>query len=354
MKFVFLLILSILALLTACSNESPEPIHFKQPNFNTINTTYWDYPSQQVFNSFMSIEFDGLSYANKRKMAEVLLTHNYSGEAITVLDSIDAVKSQYLVYLLLLANYTNGDFEKALDIFINEKSNKSNLPLVNLYYKILLELGRGKEVISHFVLNKHADFITNYYLALAYLQDNQCNKTIPLLTTVIDKNPNANKLYAPLATALQKCNRLQEANEARLKHGTIALPANDEFAQRLEKNGNPVKYTNELLRIATSQNDSTKIRGLSEQLIQYKYFSTELYVNYAIALRQARLLNQANLALFEAIKLNGSHEKSYQLLFEFNRASNKAIAKEAINNLIQLDPSNTLYKKAKNYLENSE
>lgn len=349
------LILSVvfLVLLNACGKDAEtESQQIPTPQLLSINPQYWDKPSKDFLREYLAVPQDKLSYSQKKHLSEILIVHEKPVHAINLLETMNPSKSQYLTYLLATAFYSQGQLEQTLEIIENKSGDGIAASTLNMKYKLLLEMGQSKKLIQLARSNEKQkqNSIVSYYLAMALLQNRQCDQSIQLFERIIAENPYATKIYGPLASAYQQCENEEKASQARKKQGNKALSNTDEFLERLQKNGDPISYYNEALTTAVKYNNTPNIVSFSETLIKLGTGDATLFNNYAISLRQSRNLKSANKALFEAIKLEDSNIKSYQLLYEFNRVNNIEIAEKAINRLIEIDPNNALYKQAKSYL----
>jgi predicted Zn-dependent protease len=353
----YTVVLFIAIYFSACDNEDKTISHDNlqnTPNLTQIDFEYWDQPSKESLQKHLNIEHDKLSYTQNKHISEILIEHGESDFAIAILEQMNISQSQYLTYLLASTFYKQGELEKALASIEKNSWNKVNSALLNLKYKILLETGQTNQLINLLESKNQQDILkatlAKYYLAMAFLQNKQCNKAIVFFNQVISENPYANKIYGPLASAYQQCNEPNKSITARHKQGKVALSDTLEFQQRLLKNGNPVGFYNQLLKSALKYNNTSKIISTAESLIKLGEKNVDLLQNYAIALYRSNQLDSANSALNEAVILDTKNVKSYQLQFEFNRQKNPEIAKKAINQLINIDPNNALYQKAKDYL----
>ena len=348
--------LVIILFLSACESDVKEITSVKTvSSLSTINTKYWDANSIKIVQDYLSATNSNITYSKKKRISEVLITHKNQQQAIEILNEIDYSKSQYLTFLMALSKYQLNQLEESLSVIEESGLTKLDSSIQNLKFKILLGTGNAKKIIHLSTLSDHVIFLTNtltkYYLAMAYLQSNSCEKAIPLFIQVLKENPTANKVYAPLANAHQQCKEVQAAKVARKKQGTNPLSNTDEFHSRLFKNGDPVGYQNQQLNIALANNDTKNIIKISEKLIEFKASNPTILNNYAISLYQSGRLELANKALFEASQLDKKNTKTLQLLFEFNRVNNIGVAEKAIDQLIAIEPNNTLYNQAKNYLK---
>jgi len=348
LPFILFLVLGI----CACSTEKNQDIVDDIPvDLEKINTQYWDKPSRMLIQKYRKTPVAALSHSQKKRLSEILITHHEEQQAILLLQTLDYSKNQYLSFLMALAYYQQGQIDKSLRSIQNNSWNPKESSVLNFQYKLLLEMGASEKILELSTKeNISTNSLSKYYLAMAFLQSNKCQESIPLFYQVTHENPYANKIYSPLANALQQCNRTSEAKRARAKQGNTALSNSDEFHSRLLKNGDPVSFYKQSLNIALEHKQTNKIIEASENLISLGESNINLLNNYAISLYQSNNLESANDALFDAIKLDNNNTKSYQLLFEFNRENNTKIAENAINRLIEIEPNNGLYKQAKNYL----
>lgn len=352
MKFIQIYLLSII--LFACDGGNQESIRKDLLQLDAVNYEFWDINSKQIIKSFLKIPIDKLTYLQKKMLVEVLIVHKNTKEAISIIKEMKFSKSQYLSYLFAFAYYQQGQLLNVLQIIDLNKQTKPHMSILYLKYKVLFELGRYNEIIQLSELDYNENFVKDsllkYYLAVAFLQNKQCNKSIPLFKHIIKNNPHANKIFGPLSMALQLCNKPKEAIIARKKQGSNSLTVIDEFNSRLNKNGDPVSYYNQLLNIALEEKNMNSIIINSQQLISYNAVNPKLFNNYAISLYATKKFELVNDVLFKAIKLDNKNIKSYQLLYEYNRNSNIDIAEKALNQLLKYDANNKIYLRAKIYI----
>ena len=342
--FAFILFLSACEQRTVQGEENIDNF-----NLNTLNLQNWDLPSKEIIQKSIKTPFDQLNYLQKKQLAETLITHKQYKIAILLLENMDYLKSQYLTFLLATANFEKGDLPATLKILGNNPTTSTSIN--HLLYKALLENGEPKKIISSYEDGKNTkqfdQSLAKYYLAIAYLQNNNCHKSIKLLSEVLKLQSHANKLYIPLAKAYQKCQMPNQAQQARTKSGKKPLLNSDTFTLRLMKNGNPIKYTKQLLNKATIDDDDLNITKLSEQLIEYQAQTPQILNNYAIILIKSGQLTKANKTLLQATKMESNNLKANLLLYKINKRNNFTNALLAIDKLIEQDSLNPLYIQSK-------
>ncbi len=323
-------------------------------SLDKINTKIWDKDSQDLLNLARERSVEKLNYSQQKHLLEILITHDHSAFAIALFEKLTIKKSQYMNFLMASAYYENAQPQKALQTLDGITSNLINDAIWHLKFKILLEIGQAEAIISINTLpNKNIVFnntLSIYYLAMAYLQNKDCQNAIPLFLQVINDQPLASSVYVPLTNAYRECKLIKEAQNAASHIGQAPLSNNQDFPNRMFKNGNPGRYYKQILDDALINNNLTTVVEATEKLIFLNVTTPKMLTNLAIIRYKSGQLNQANEALKLSLQKDPKHIKSYELMYEFNKTHDKAVAQKAIDTLLTMQPANKTYKNARNLL----
>lgn len=345
----------MLLILNSC--EQPPYDHKETHNpysLDKIDTQIWDKNSREILSLSLQQSIEKLNYSQHKHLIETLITHQHPAFAIALFEKLSIKKSQYLHFLMASAYYDNAQPQKALQTLNKVVTEPINDSIWHLKFKILLEIGQPEKIIS---LDQPSDnnsvfdtTLSQYYLAMAYLQNTQCEKAIPLFLGVINDQPQASSVYVPLTNAYRQCQFTQEAQNASSQIGQAPLSNQHDFPNRMLKNGNPGRYYKQILDDALINNNLSTVVETTEKLIDLDVANNQMLTNLAIIRYKSGQLDQANEALQLSLQKNPKHIKSFELMYEFNKTQNKTLAQEAIDTLLSIRPENKAYQNARNRL----
>ena len=340
--FTFVLILT----LYSC-NPDQTSVTKTDKILNDINSNNWDMHSQQRLKELVKTAFKHLNYAEKKLLIEILISHKQYKIAIALIDKLES-KSQYLNYLHAYALIKKADLQSGVDVLLSTTMSEITASSQNLLFATLADLGQNEKIIRLYEHSKHQnDAVSQYYLALSYLQQGDCEHAIKFFNRVLAIQPKATRIYASLALGYKMCGNEQLAEQARSMQGDTPLENQGIYPNRLLKNGNPVLFYQQMLNDAWARNNEDEIIKLSELLIKLNARSSKLLYNYAITSYKSKQLNKAKQALILLLKDEPNNTKALSLQFEFNKNTDYQVALMAINKLIAIDPENSVYRNTK-------
>jgi tetratricopeptide (TPR) repeat protein len=344
-KFI---ILFIVFTLTLCSCNSDQAVVTKNDELlKSLNSKGWDRHSQNNLSRLIKTPFAALTYTDKKLLIETLISHKQYQIAIALIDVLES-KSQYLNYLHAYALIKNSDLQSGVATLLSTAMSKITVSSQNLLFATLADLGQNEKIIRLYGESKHQDdAISQYYLALSYLQQGDCKNAIDYFNRVLAIQPQANRVYASLALGYRMCGNEQQAEQSRSMQGDTPLENQGVYPNRLLKNGNPVLFYQQLLNDAWARNNQDEIIKLSELLIQLNASTSKLLYNYAITTYKSKQLYKANQALIRLLNDDINNTKALGLQFELNKSTDYQLALSAINKLLEIDSENSMYKNTK-------